>query len=276
MNFSNHNTVSINQILADVFPLVGEDGSFKEYNKGYYISQVQRALETLSLDTFFDERTVAFPVPNNLALDIPKGMFNLKNMYLNNSDGCALGNDSVNVYRKSDFWNNDGSGSENYVSKNKGGKGSRDPFYNRTNFRNSSIDAESRNYSTNPNSRIGEIDNAYYYNIQNGVIMLSSSCKKFPYVIMVFNGISTEIGDTPIIPIQFREVVIDLVAESVLRAKAAKAPVVYREQYNDSKQRLGRNPYNPSGTWWNAMTRIAAMDNKARDDYKLYLGKFVK
>lgn len=281
MHFSEKDFISPEQILSDVFPLVGEDGGFKEINKGFYIQQIQRCLEALSFDTFFNERVISEPVPDNLALEIPRGLFNIRQMYLTNSDGCAFGSDSVNVMYKRNFFNNDGSGSGNYVARNKGKFNTNDPFYGGKyrDITGRNKNANLNNYYDNPASKVSEpneIENAFYYGIQNGLIMFSSTCKRYPYVVIVFNGNITDIGDKPVIPIQFREVCIDWVAEAVLRTKAARNPNMYRYQYEDSKQRLGRNPYNPSGTWNNAEMRAKSMDSKQREDWKLMMSTFVK
>lgn len=281
MHFSEQNLLTPENIFADVFPIIGEDGSFKEHSKGFYYHQLQRCLESISFNTYFNEITLSFPVPENLALEMPKGTFNIRQMYLNNSDGCTFGSDSVNVMYKRNFFNNDGSGSENYVARNKGKFNSNDAFYGGKyrDITGRSRNANLNNYYDTPATgqfEPNEIENAFYYGIQNGLIMFSSTCKRYPYVVIVFNSNITEFGEKPVIPIQFRNVCIDWVVENVLRAKASKNPNAYRYQYEDAKQRLGKNPYNPSGSYWEAEMWAKSMDSKEREDYKLYMANFVK
>ena len=50
--------VSVNNILADVLIMVNDE-TMRNYgfNRGYYISSIQKALEELALQTFFDVQT---------------------------------------------------------------------------------------------------------------------------------------------------------------------------------------------------------------------------
>ncbi len=65
MQFSKHDFVTVNEILADVLKIV-QDTDFKINSKGWYTSQIQQALEELSFDTFFLTINRTFPVPNDL------------------------------------------------------------------------------------------------------------------------------------------------------------------------------------------------------------------
>lgn len=276
MHYSLSDSVSPEMILSDVLPIVGETGDYRELPKGFYYQQMQKALEALSFDTYFSKKMYSTEVPENLAMDIPKGMFNLRNMYLSNNNSCGIGPDSVNVYFKSNFFNDDGTGSGNYVARNKGTSKGGDPFYG-----NGSPDLNPRTYRSNDSrsSAYGtneRTDSLYFYNIQNGRIMFSSTCRRYSHVIMEFNGLDVSIGDKPIIPPQFREVVIDWVVEAVLRVKSARNQQQWGGMYNDSKQRLGRNPYHTSGTWHTAVQRAASLDSKAKEDLALYFSNFIK
>jgi len=281
MHYSPSDFVSPDLILADVLPLVGESGDYKELPKGFYINQIQKALEALSFDTYFSKKTVGFAVPENLVMNIPKGLFNLRQMYLTNGDGCGIGPDSVVVYFKSNFFNDDGTGSGNYVARNKGSNKGNDPYYstNKGTYLGNTIERDDRTVSNGSSDSIGanyNKDRIYFYNIQNGRIMFSSSCKHYANVIMEFNGLDTNVGDKPVIPLQFREVVIDWVVEAVLRVKYTRNSQLFAGAYNDAKGRLGRNPYNVSGTWHTATQRASSLDSKAREDMALYYSNFVK
>lgn len=276
MHYSPSDFVSPEMILSDVLPIVGETGEYREINKGFYYQQIQKALEALSFDTYFSKRMYSTEVPENLAMDIPKGMFNLRNMYLSNNTSCGIGPDSVNVYFKSDFFNDDGTGSGNYVARNKGTTKGNDPFYG--NGRPDTYPISSRNNDSR-SSAYGtdqKFDKIYFYNIQNGRIMFSSTCRNYSHVIMEFNGLDVGIGDKPLIPPQFREVVIDWVSEAVLRVKAARNQQQFGGLYNDATRRLGRNPFHTSGTWHTAVQRASSLDSKAKEDLALYYSNFIK
>lgn len=276
MHYSPSDFVSPEMILSDVLPIVGESGEFRELPKGFYIQQIQKALEALSFDTYFSKKMYSTVIPDNLAMDIPKGMFNLRNMYLSNNTSCGIGPDSVNVYFKSNFFNDDGTGSGNYVARNKGTTKGGDPFYGNGRPDNYPVSSKNNNSTSSAFGTNEKHDHLYFYNIQNGRIMFSSTCKRYSHVIMEFNGLDAGIGDKPLIPIQFREVVIDFVAEAVLRIKASRNQQQWGGMYNDSKQRLGRNPFHTSGTWHNAVQRASSLDSKAKEDLALYYSNFIK
>ena len=88
MDLSPQNFVSVNEILADVIKVVKDD-SFKLNSKGWYTSQIQQSLEELSFDTFFDEQHQAFDMPENLRLELPKGSFNLRQIFVFNGSECT-------------------------------------------------------------------------------------------------------------------------------------------------------------------------------------------
>lgn len=197
MDLSPHNFVSVNEILADVLKIV-DDSSFKLNSKGWYTSQIQQALEELSFETFFNQVNKSFPVPENLRLDMPKGAFNMEQIYLFNGDDCNIG-DTVNVYTKRNFIN----------SKSGNGFVARDKYYNsgdRFHKQRAIRDTDQRRLAagTGRSPNLKGPDNLYYSGIQNGVIMLSANCRNFQRVMLVYTGIMTDIGETPVVPQFFR------------------------------------------------------------------------
>lgn len=263
MDLSPHNFVSTNQILADVLKTV-DDSSFKVSSRGWYTSQIQQALEELSFDTFFDERNESFDVPKDLRLDMPKGAFNLKGVYLFSGTNCDIGK-SVNVYWKKNFINS--SSGNGYVAKDKW-ENDKDPFYQGRTARsleNQSLTDPTENFNNNP-------DNLYFFNVQNGMIMLSETCRKFPKVMLVFNGIMTDIGEAPVVPQFFRQAVKDFVLVPALAEKmrdtiATKEYSHWAMMHANYKQQLNR-PY--EGSWAKAEHRAKQLNNKVRQDIKEY------
>ena len=59
------------------------------FNRGYYVSGIQKALEALALETYFDVRTEDKTFPKEkLATEIPKGAFNIREIYIYNGELC--------------------------------------------------------------------------------------------------------------------------------------------------------------------------------------------
>lgn len=263
MNFTRQSFVTSNEILADVLKIVG-DSDFRTNSKGYYISQIQQALEELSFDTYFDERNESFDVPENLRLELPEGSFNLKQVYLFRGDDCNFGSKSQIVYHKRNFIN-DATGS-NYVARDK--YKNDDLFYKSRNqgHRNDHGDRSSGNDR-------GGINNLYFYGIQQGVVMLSGSCRNFEKIMLVYNGMGAAIGDIPVIPNFFRQAVKDYVAMAALGAKIAEN--VGRPEFNQWQsiqngiERSLNKPYD--GSWAKAEHRAKNLDSKHREDLKEYL-----
>lgn len=250
MNSAPLNFVTVNEILADVLSVV-DDENFNLRSRGYYTSQIQQALEELAIESFFDHRTVTVKIPEDLRIEIPKGTFNLKNMYLFNGDECNI-ETSTPVYLKKNFIN--APSGNGYVANNKG-RNDRDRFH-KDSFR-----------EENPS-------NLFFYGIQNGMIMLSSSCKSYENLFIELNGLGQELDDLPIIPIFLRQAVKDYVAIKVLQVKIAKVPMAEYNRWlsilNVHKESKG-NDF--TGSWMEAQRRVRRLDDKARRDIKNYMQK---
>lgn len=266
MNISKQNMVSPDEILADVLRFANDE-SFKDASKGYYLSLIQQALQELAFDTFFDERTEFFDVPENLQLPMPLGAFNLRNMYLYNGTECDFST-AQNIYWKRDYFTK-GNG---FLARDKGNNNN-DPFFENRRRQDSGGDA-------NPGLRRtgglnGAIGNVFYYNIQNGMIMFSSNSRSFEKVAIVFNGTGGDIGEAPFVPQFLREAVKGWVLDSIYKIKMAMSqggPDFNKWQtlwsLNNSEL---RRPY--TGAWETAELRVKSMDSKARKDMKEYLSR---
>ncbi len=272
MNISNHNLISPNEILSDVLVEVMDEG-FKDHSRGYYVSQIQQALEELAFDTMFDERTEFVDVPDNLRLEMPKGAFNIRQLYLIKGDKCDIANSQI-VYWKRNYYTN-GNG---YLSRDKVNNGN-DPFYPSRGYSNqkdylSSASGRSNNIKGRRyNSNIG-ISNLYYFNIQNGMIMLSSNSTNFNKLAIVFNGTGVDIGEAPFIPGLFRQAIKGWVVDKALKVKIAKSSNAeinkWQLLYTINQKEL-RDPFR--GTWNEAQYRAKTMDSKEREDLKEYIGR---
>lgn len=245
MNESKHNYVSVNEILADVLKVVGDE-DFKVNSPGYYKSQIQQALEELAFESFFDQQSRAFDVPKDFRLEMPRGAFNIKNIYLFNGDECVI-NNSTPVYNKRNFINS--KSGQGYVANNKGNNGN-DRFHKQT-------------FGTTMPS------NLYFYAIQNGDIMLSSNCGAFEKVFIEYSGTGGDIGDDPIVPLFLRQAVKDYVAVKALEVKLAQVPTAEFNRWvmilNIQKENKGSDY---SGSWFEAQRRVRRLDDKERKDIK--------
>jgi len=265
MNISKHSFVTPEEILSDVLKLADDEG-FKDNSKGYYMSLIQQALQELAFDTFFDERTESFNVPQNLRLDMPKGAFNIKQIYLFNGTECNIAN-SKNVYWKRNFYTK-GNGS---LSKDKWNND--DPFYDNRSTPNSNGLLNDPSYRrAGVGSSLSEL---YYYNIQAGEIMFSSNVRNFEKVALVFNGTGVNIGEIPFVPMLFREAVKSWILNPVYQIKMAKAEGA---QFNKWQTLFSMNnaalnkPFD--GLWAEAQYRAKSIDSKQREDIKEYICRF--
>ena len=243
--------VSLDIILADVLVLCGDENT-RIYPKGWYVSQVQKALEELSIDTFWNERTVDVPLDKiKLQSKIPENMFNPREVYLWKGDCCSP-ETSVIVHYKRHYNNKPGVGGTGHTARRKEG-GVYDPFFSP--FRE--------------NSGQSRVSGLYYANIQGGIMMHSSSSAEYDMVRFVGNAYGGNIGDAPIIPRFLREATIDWVVEKYFRARYGR-DVQYRVRWIDSENKLNKRF---DGSWDKAKYRIKNMDTWEMNSMKEYFGR---
>lgn len=248
MEFSNKDYVTPDEIIADTVLFV-DDEEFRLASKGFYISQIQQALQELSFDTFFDKKADAFDIPENLRLEMPLGMFNIRQMYLFNGDKCDIAN-AQNIYHKRNFINGGRSGSVSRSKSNSSG----DLFH----------------------ASRGSDSSVYYYNIHNGYIMFSSNCSSYQKIFIDYNGTGGAVGEQPIIPLYLREAVKGFVVDISLKLRIAKSKKA--EELNKWKTLWSMNdntfsdPYD--GSWAKAKKRVNAMGSKSKEDLTEYLRRF--
>lgn len=245
-------------ILADVLKAV-DDERFEINTKGWYISQIQQALEEMAFQSFFDEQEASFTIPENRNILIPSGLFNINQIYGFNGDTCDITR-SQKIWHKRNF-NTKGNG---YFARNKGNNGS-DPFYDRVTGNMSRAAQTSRQ-----SFQVG-VENHYFYNVQNGIIMLSAKCADFQNIYILFNGTGCDIGDIPIIPNFLRQYVKDYTTEIALRMRLAKdRSGSWSQLWKITESKLNQQ-YDGSAA--KAKRFIAAMDNNEREDLSEYLSK---
>lgn len=246
--------VSLDIILGDVLVLCADEGT-RHFAKGWYVSQIQRALEELSIETFWNERTVDLPLDKEmLQLEIPENMFNIREVYLWSGECCQPDN-SVIVHYKRHFNNKPGVGGEKYTARRKESQ-PYDPFFRP--FRDGNLTGTTHSTS-----------GLYYANMQNGLMMFSSSCASYDMVRFVGNAYGGNIGDAPIIPRFLRDAAVDYVVEKFFRAMTGRDPS-YASRWNIAETKLNKRY---DGSWDKAKYRIKNMDTWEMNSMKEYFGR---
>jgi len=239
------------EIASDVLMFVGDTGLRYGLSLGWYVSQVQQAVERFALDMFFQVITADFSFPSQKLQDpLPKNCFNIRELYLWNGSCCTPENSVIVHYKR--LYNNKPGGTGYTANRKENDNQAIDPFY--------------QPYLRGITTFDGQ-GTLYYANIQNGLIMFSSNCASYSNYRIVYNGLGGEIGDEPIIPRMLRDAVIDFVTERAMRAMMAKEPRTYRILWADAHERL----YNrQTGTYWEAMRRVATLDTWMKERYNEY------
>ena len=253
----NREKVSMNLIVAEAVMMVNDQKFERGLSSGWYRSQCQRAMEKLAIQTFCEVITSDFVMPVDCLQDnLPTNCFNIRELYAWGGSCCTPENSAIIHFKR--LYNNKGGG-KNYTALRKDtGSQQPDPFYG--------------NFFppiSNPSSisSIGGSGDLLYANIQNGQIMFSSSCSSWNNYRIVYNGMGGEIGDEVMIPRILRECATDMVVESALRAFAIREPRIYRSLSVDAYERL----YNrQTGSFWDAMRTVKAMDTWSKEDYAVY------
>ena len=267
MEFSPKDLLSPKEVLSEVLIYTQEMG-YKNVTRGFIISQMNRCMQALSYDTFFDERHIAFAIPENRVIDIPAGVFNINEMYLYSGDNCNIGQNTANVYWKRNMFTGGGKG---FAARNKGNNGNngRDPFYSGNgghhNFNRNGV---GRGHSS---TGISNQNGLYYYGESNGQITLSENTGPYSRLLIKFNGIWEVDAEKNTIPQNFQEVLVDWCVESVLRVKKAIDPNKWRGMHLDSVATLGYKPETYDGSWYKAKRRVSKMGKKQKQDLKEYL-----
>lgn len=269
MDFSRQSFVTPDQILADVIKAVG-DQEYLFNSKGWYVSQIQQALQDLSFHTLFDEKIIEIKIPQDLNIPLPAGTFNPREMFIFNGDLCNISS-KRNLWFKYNYFTK-GNG---YLASNSGSNV--DPFYASLGSRNQVDYHSSKAYANEPNSyqyrRTGN-ENNYFYNIIEGVIMVSPACLAFQKIAIFANGVGCEIGSAPIVPLFFRTVVKDYVCEVALRNIMVEDPQkgsiwkIYDRNLNKNRTYGEFN-----GSWYEAHRLIARMSGHEKKCLKEYLAK---
>lgn len=243
--------ITVDEILADVLGTTNDENMRKK-NKGWYVSQIQQALEDLAFDTFFDERVWDVRYPSNNVLPLDKGMFNVRHIYLYNGQ-CGSMNAKANVHWKKNLsLARDG---ESFAAHQMtSGESDIDFIYPRT----ASIPGK-----------------LYMAEIQNGNIMFSPNCSAKEWVRIIANGMGCDIGDVPFIPRILRQATKDYAVYRFFRDMKNKDRRDHIGAYQESERDLygNRNGRGYMGSWGEAESRIKSMNTWEKNEMKEYLGR---
>lgn len=256
-----NNFISPDVVLSSAAAMCG-DREYRVISRGFYMALIQEAFESLALDTFFDEKREDFHLPDDLTLPLPETCFNVKNVYMFEGTICDISK-SRKVYWKRNYFTR-GVG---YIANDKGNQNTNDPFYD-----NHGDDVHFHGDQTFARMN-GNVDERLFYNIQQGNIMFSSSCRGKGKVHIHYNGTGCKIGDAPIIPIFLRTAMEDYVTEAALRFRMANDPTNFKmwaALQMEYKNRLTA-PY--TGSWEKAEYRIKNLNSSQREELKEYLSR---
>lgn len=263
MDFSRQDYLTPENILAMALPRIG-DSEMRKLHSGFYHALIQEFLEAMSLHTLFAEKREDVPMPSGLRHTLSKGTFNVKELYGYCGDLCAPGQ-MTKIWHKKNYFTEGG----RVVAKNRQ-DGSADPFYNQ-NHRHFLREPVSEQLVRNGRSAARV---TYYYNIENGVLMLSSNCKQFEMLHIRSSDLGASLEDTPYIPVIFRTACMHYVCAEACAAIMANDPDVKRYQYLQSlyERKLDRDGF--GGSWHTAANKIARMSQGEKNDYKEYLNRW--
>jgi|WetSurSiteA1Bulk_404760.scaffolds.fasta_scaffold09601_2 hypothetical protein len=241
MDLNPNNFISISDVLADAL-VVLDDQDNSKLTPGYYRAAVKNCINELGFDIPFLDVVNDYEMPVDLKLDVPGGCYNMKSIILYTGTPDAVS------YQETCYWK------KNMQTRGKGTGITADvPLYN----------------TSDPFFRVDLWnDTLYYFNVQNGTIMLSDACVNFDYVRLKYSGIpASNLDEMRMIPPEAREAVLLYVIEkcaSSLKLKDNK----YRAVQIDAAAQLDR--YGMNGAWHNTITRLAKLDYKKYRDTILY------
>lgn len=260
MTFSYADLLSLENILADAIMYVGDPG-MKILNKGYYLRQAKAGLDEMGFETFFDLRYQDIEITENLQIPMPSGAWNIRDLFVFNTyvsvtdnvtsdttiSSCCQIAESRRLVHKQNFLTR---GYESgYTARNK---------------------SNQWDYFVIPFSQ----DNVlYFYNVQNGMIMLSDYCKPWKYLRIVYNGTPSDIDKTKMIPPFIRNAIVGYVTERCLFAIKSRDKTK-RIDWMDARADLYTKAGPTTASKWDeAKYRLKSMDKKQADDLKEYLSR---
>jgi len=261
------NFIKVDDVLFKIAGFSG-DLSYKIAPKGFYISLIADAFEELNMDTMLLEGRRDFPMPlEHLTIPLPEDCFNVRNVYIFDGDACHIGN-SRKVWHKRNYYT-EGNG---YIA-NRTGNNTNDPYYLNDSLSGNRLEKHDKSLIRYANQN--NINNILYYNIQNGMLMLSASCRHAGAKVHIhYNSTGCEVGEAPIIPIFYKTAIEDYGTEAAIRFRMANNPAEARAwlpMQQTYERRLDKEGYN--GSWHKAVSKSQSMSAGERESLETYLNK---
>ena len=255
MNFSSYDLISLREILADVLYRVADEGTTKLGEK-YYFRQIRQVVEELNFQTLFLTQELDIDMPSDFSLLIPKGIFNLKEVYvfktkIENSErencvrSCCTPEKMTKVFPKHCGLTN------NYKHRNH---------------------QETEHFLHS----LYKYDNLLFYDVdkENNIIKFSKGCEFYNKIRLVANGfMSGNIYDLKIVPPFVREAVVLRVVEKVCPVMVAHKidPQIYMGILKTTKEELyGKKGTYQGNMWEDALYRLKRSDDSEIKALKIY------
>lgn len=231
------------EILIDVVQLTGDEG-FRWRPKGFYLSHLKQGMKRLGFQTLAFDRFIDVPVPTDLTYELPKDFWNMKNFWLYDGEDCNVSR-RANVYWKRNYFTR----GQGYLANNDWSN-TWDPFH----------------APVNQYWFWGQDPWLYYYNVQNGLLMLSSNCTNFQRMHIEFHTLGVS-GEEIMVPEFMREALKYFICYTVCVNR-------FKEDKSLWGPLMGEMKVNWKTSEDEAKALISTLDQKAREDLYETLAKF--
>lgn len=262
------NYIKVDDVLFMAAGLAG-DKSYENLPYGFYIQLINDAFEELNMDSKMLDGHADLPMPQeHLTIPLPKDCFNVLNIWLYDGDICDIGL-SRKVWWKRNFYTQ-GNG---YLA-NRTGRNTNDPYYlNDTMVNARAAGVQQRSVERYYNQ--SNVNNVLFYNVQNGNLMLSESCRMAGMKVHIhYNSTGCEVGDAAIIPRFYKTAIEDYTIEAAMRFRMANEPSMARNWQSLQQMyaiRLDKDGFN--GSWHKAVMKSKSMSSAERQDLATYMGR---
>lgn len=246
MSHPQNTLVSIDTLLAGILVDTNDENISNGFTRGWYISRMQEGLEEFSIETFFSTQNTDILnwYDGVLEIDYPDGCLAIKEIHLFNGDCCTVDNSVEVVWKK---------------------------IYNTTG-KTTGHTARVKENGTNQNAIYQDFSkwtSLYYATLHDNVISLSPDCTGYDNIQIIYSGVKTAYGKSPIIPVFLRKYIHDYVVERYyFAAQARDKSLNFMWQLADVK--LNGNGRQKKGSLKIAKLHIATMQPFERDHYLTY------
>lgn len=245
-------TISPRMIIRDVIARVGDQSFNHGLSEGWYMTQVRKMLDKMAYKTSFDQQTIDIAIDKvSLQIEVPKGVWNIKEMYVWNGVNFVLGA-SQQLWWKRQFNNTPGGANYTALQKDNDFTFSGDPIVD--------------DYTFILNGFTGFV-NLLWFNVENGLLMLSPGCAGWTYVRMKYGGTYGDISEVKFVPRIFWEYAEDFIAYRYHRYMSVYDRATHFPLMKEADQNMNLLQ---TGSWWDAVERARATSDKLNTDTNIY------